>query len=119
MPDGIATALVSRRTLLGGAMAAFPAIVSGVARAQQPKKVVVGAWGGDYGRLLRESVDAQVLAPLGFEVIQDIGDEPTRMAKMQVQRRLPRGSLDVACFTAPVAFQLGQTDVLEELDVSK
>src|SRR5205807_443975 len=109
-----------RRNLLAGTVAtlAAPALIGSTAHAQA-KQVIVGAWGGDFGRLLHENVDVAVMAPLGYEVTQDIGGEEPRAAKMQVQRRLARGNIDVACCTAPGAFQLAATGVLEELDEKK
>ena len=71
---------LSRRTLLAGAaLLAAPAILSGAARAAE--QCVVGTWGGDYARLLRENIDDPILKPAGVEVIQDVGDETPRIVQ--------------------------------------
>ncbi len=89
---------VSRRTLLGGAaLLAAPAIVRPARAAEQ---CVVGTWGGDYARLLRENIDDPILKPAGLEVVQDVGDETPRVSKMYAQKKLPRGSVDIACVGA-------------------
>ena len=56
------------------------------------ERCVVGTWGGDYARLLRENIDDPILKPAGVEVVQDIGDESPRFAKLSAQRMLPRGT---------------------------
>ena len=102
-----------RRAVLAGALA-----MPMVARAQAAP-VIVGTWGGDYGRLLHDHVEAPILQPAGTETTQDVGDEYARAAKLQATRRLPRGSIDVDCTSALVANQLTSTGVLEELDETK
>ena len=67
---------LSRRGVLGGAaLLAAPAIIRPARAAEQ---CVVGTWGGDYARLLRENIDDPILKPAGVEVVQDIGDETPR-----------------------------------------
>src|SRR6478672_8215263 len=78
---------VSRRTVLAGAtLLAAPAIVR---QARAAEQCVVGTWGGDYARLLRENIDDPILKPAGIEVIQDVGDEQPRLAKLQASSKLP------------------------------
>ena len=68
---------VSRRGVLGGAaLLAAPAIIRPARAAEQ---CVVGTWGGDYARLLRENVDEPILKPADIEIVQDIGDESPRV----------------------------------------
>ena len=111
-------AVLSRRLLLAGAAGlAAPAVIGGAARAAD-NQVVLGTWGGDYRRLLEENVE-QPLAKQGIEVVPDIADEPPRLAKLQAQRRLPRGALDVACVQAVVGYQLAEMGLLEELPPEK
>ncbi len=86
---------LSRRGVLGGAaLLAAPAIIRPARAAEQ---CVVGTWGGDYARLLRENIDDPILKPAGVEVVQDIGDETPRISKMYAQKKLPRGTMDIAC----------------------
>jgi putative spermidine/putrescine transport system substrate-binding protein len=105
---------LSRRSVFGGAaLLAAPAII-GLARAADP--CIVGTWGGDYARLLRENVDAPILKPAGIEIVQDIGDEQPRVAKLYAQRRLPRGSMDVACVGAVNGYRVNDAGLVENLD---
>ena len=86
---------LSRRGVLGGAaLLAAPAIIRPARAAEQ---CVVGTWGGDYARLLRENIDDPILKPAGINVVQDVGDETPRMAKLYAQTKLPRGTQDIAC----------------------
>ena len=89
---------LSRRGVLGAAaLLAAPAIIRHARAAEQ---CVVGTWGGDYARLLRENIDDPILKPAGVEVVQDIGDETPRTSKMYAQKKLPHGTMDIACLGA-------------------
>ncbi len=110
-------ALTRRRTLAGALALAAPAIIGSRARAAGGK-VVIATWGGDYGRLLNENVEVPILSKQDIEVIQDVGDEPQRMAKMQAQRRLPRGTMDVVCVQAVGGYQLAEMGLVEELNTT-
>lgn len=104
---------LSRRGLLGGAalLAAPPIIRS--ARAAQ--RCVVGTWGGDYARLLRENIDDPILKPEGIEVIQDVGDEQPRLAKLQASGKLPHGTQDISCFGAINGYRVNAAGLVEQL----
>ena len=106
---------VSRRAILAGA-ASLPLIPRLAHAAEQ---VVIATWGGDYANLLRDNVEQPVLAPEGVTVVQDIGDEDPRVAKMFAQRRLPRGTDDVVCLGAPRAYDANAGGLLETLDATK
>src|SRR5579863_2773746 len=89
---------LSRRGVLGGAaLLATPAIIR---QARAAEQCVVGTWGGDYARLLRENIDDPILKPAGITVVQDVGDEVPRTSKMYAQKSLPRGTMDIACVGA-------------------
>jgi putative spermidine/putrescine transport system substrate-binding protein len=100
-----------------GALAA-PAILARGARAEGGK-VVVSTWGGDYARLLHENVEAPLLTPKGYEIIQDVNDEPQRITRLIAQKRLPRGATDVDCLQEVAAYQVNQLDIVEKLDEKK
>src|SRR6185503_9528566 len=90
--------IMSRRGVLGGAaLLAAPSIIR---PARAADTCVVGTWGGDYARLLRENIDEPILKPAGVDVLQDIGDESPRVAKLYAQSKLPRGTVDIACVGA-------------------
>ncbi len=110
---------ISRRGALAGAAGlALPAVLGAQARAAS-KQVVIGTWGGDYARLLHENIEAPLVIPQGIKVIQDVGDEAPRVAKLIAQRMLPRGALDIACVEAPFAWRLHNMGLLETLDEKK
>jgi len=105
---------LSRRGVLGAAtLLAAPSIIRG-ARAAGP--CVVGTWGGDYARLLRENIDDPILKPAGIEIVQDIGDASARVSKLYAQKRLPRGSVDIACVTAVDGYRVNDAGLVENLD---
>jgi putative spermidine/putrescine transport system substrate-binding protein len=109
--------ILSRRGVLGGAaLLAAPSIMRSARGAEQ---CVVGTWGGDYARLLRENIDDPILKPAGIEVVQDIGDEVPRTSKMYAQKKLPRGTMDIACVGAVWGFRVGEAELVERLDETK
>jgi putative spermidine/putrescine transport system substrate-binding protein len=112
--------LITRRHALAGAGAALaaPTVIDSKARAQD-NRMVLTTWGGDYGRLLNKNVEVPILQKQGIEVVQDFGDEAPRVAKLQAQRRLPRGTSDVVSVQAVAAYQLAELGLLEELDTTK
>ncbi len=106
-----------RRGLLGAAtLLAAPALVRTAHAADQ---CVVGTWGGDYARLLRENIDDPILKPAGTEVVQDVGDESPRVSKMYAQKKLPRGTMDIACVGALNGYRVTEGELVEELDEKK
>ena len=115
MPD-IKLPTATRRTLIGGA-AALPFLRPFGAHAEET--MVLGTWGGDYARLLRENVVAPILKPQGITVVEDIGDEDPRVAKLYAQRRLPRGTVDIACLQAVRGHEVTAAGLVEPLDETK
>ncbi len=106
-----------RRTVLGGATLAAPALL--IRRAAAAASCVVGTWGGDYARLLRENIDDPILRPMGIDVVQDVGDETPRYAKLVAQSKLPHGTQDIACFGAVNGYRAGAAGLVDVLDESK
>jgi len=109
-------ALLRRTALAGGALAAAPLLPR---RAVAADQCIVGTWGGDYARLLKENIDDPILKPAGIEVVQDVADESPRVAKLFAQRHLPRNVMDIACMGAPQGFRCGEAELLEKLDETK
>ena len=108
---------IGRRTLLAGA-AALP-LAPRLAAAQAGGQVVVGTWGGDYANLLRANIDEPLLGPQGITVVQDLGDEDPRVAKLFAQRRLPRGTVDIACVQAVRGHEVSAAGLVEPLDAAR
>jgi putative spermidine/putrescine transport system substrate-binding protein len=112
------TALPSRRRVLAAsaALAAIPLL----GRPEHAEdRCVVGTWGGDYARLLRENIDDPILKPKGMEVVQAVGDEAPRLAQLVAQKPLRRGALDIACVGATSGYVAADKDLLETLDPAK
>ena len=113
------TARPTRRTVL-----AAGAVFAGTAalwtrNAAAAEKCIVGTWGGDYARLLRENIDTPLLQPKGFEVVQAVGDEAPRLAQLVAQKQLPRGAVDIACLSPTTAYIAAEKDLLQSLDPAK
>ncbi|MGH7082146.1 MAG: hypothetical protein ACREFV_06725, partial [Acetobacteraceae bacterium] len=77
---------LSRRAVLGAAVLAR--------RAMAAERCVIGTWGGDYARLLKQNIGDPILKPEGVHVIQAVADEAPRVAQLYAQRPLPHGTLD-------------------------
>jgi putative spermidine/putrescine transport system substrate-binding protein len=106
-----------RRVLAAGATLVAAPLFGRSARADE--RCVVGTWGGDYARLLRENIDDPILKPKGMEVVQAVGDEAPRLAQLVAQHQLPRGALDIACMGAPTGYIAAQKGLVETLDPAK
>lgn len=96
-----------------GALGSFPAI------AQSSKRIVLSTWGGDYAKLLTKHISVPVLAPRGWDVVNDEAQVTQRKAKTVAERRLPRGTSDVQALTATDVAEMAGMDVLEKLDLSR
>ncbi len=109
-----------RRTLAAGAAfaAASAGPLPGTARAQA-KQVVVGTWGGDYGELLRQNIDAPLMAPQGIEVLQDVANADPRKTKMLAERQARRGTFDVSCLSDTDMHMMSQQNTLDALDTAR
>ena len=102
--------LPRRAVLAGATLLAAPAIVR---QARAAEQCVVGTWGGDYARLLRENIDDPILKPAGVDVVQDIGDENPRVSKLYAQKKLPRGTMDIACVGALNGYRVTEGELVE------
>jgi putative spermidine/putrescine transport system substrate-binding protein len=105
---------------LGGAGLASAALGSASAPASaQAGQVVVGTWGGDYQNLLQARVAEVVMKPLDIEVIYDTANDTVRKTKLMAERRLPRGSMDIAALNASGTYEMWKNGALDELDYAK
>jgi putative spermidine/putrescine transport system substrate-binding protein len=110
---------ITRRAVLAGAGGLGVASLAGRAARADGGQVVVGTWGGDYARLLHENIEAPLLEPKGIQIVQDVGDEAPRLAKLIASKRLPRGAQDISCFQANSAYLAAAQGLLEEVDATK
>jgi putative spermidine/putrescine transport system substrate-binding protein len=112
---------ISRRTALQSLGAAGAAVLGAVPAWAQPanKKIVLSTWGGDYGQLLTKHISVPVLAPKGWEVVNDEAVVAQRKTKTLAEKRLPKGTSDVQALTATDIAELRDADVLEKLDLQR
>jgi putative spermidine/putrescine transport system substrate-binding protein len=112
---------MSRRHFMQTSAVAASAFTLGMdsASAQQAGKIVVGTWGGDYGRLLTKNIEDPILKPKGFEIVQDQASDAPRRAKMIAEKRLPRGSSDIQGLSSANMFEMNEAEAVEKLDYSK
>ncbi|MGH7051597.1 MAG: ABC transporter substrate-binding protein [Acetobacteraceae bacterium] len=88
-------------------------------RALAAERCVVGTWGGDYAKTLRQNIGNPLLKPKGVDVIQAVADQAPRVAQLFAQRRLPRGTLDIACMEAPDGYRTSAAGLVEKIDPSR
>ncbi len=113
---------ISRRSALKGAAAvagvgafgAFPAFGQAA-----NKKIVLSTWGGDYSKLLTKNISAPLLAPKGWEVVNDEAQSTQRKTKTVAEQRLPKGTSDIQALAATDIGDLVESGLLEKLDQSK
>jgi putative spermidine/putrescine transport system substrate-binding protein len=107
----------SRRDVLAASAGLVTCVLgTGPVRGAQPEQVIVSTQGGDYARLLNEIIDAPLMRPGGIDVVQDIGEEPVRAAKLYAGRNLTRGVIDVSSNSAAVDYRLADAGLLEPLN---
>jgi putative spermidine/putrescine transport system substrate-binding protein len=111
------TIMGRRGVLAGGAAAASGLLIP--RRAAAAERCIIGTWGGDYANLLAQNIDNPILKPEGVSVIQTVGDEAPRVAKLFAERMLPRGMTDIACLGAPNGYRTGAAGLVEKLDPAK
>src|SRR5262245_24685065 len=110
--------MTNRRNTLkaAAALAAFGAFP---AWAQGSKKIVLSTWGGDYSNLLTKHISTPVMAPRGWQVVNDEAGAPQRKTKTIAEKRLPKGTSDIQAFAATDVPELVQAETLEKIDLGK
>ena len=88
-------------------------------RRARRSQCVVGTWGGDYARLLRENIDDPILKPAGIEVVQDVGDESPRVVQAVRAEEAAARHVDIACVGALNGYRVNEAELVEELDEKK
>ena len=110
---------IDRRRLLAGA-AGILALGPQTRRAQaQSGQIIVSNWGGDWNDRTNRLMEKPLVESKGIRIVHDLGLEPERKAKMLAERRLPRGTVDVAHLNDSDAFEMNSHQVVEQLDFTK
>jgi putative spermidine/putrescine transport system substrate-binding protein len=115
-----------RRTLnrrkfiqLGGlSLVAAPSILHGSAAAQSGD-LRVANWGGDWNERVVRAFEKPYVTSKGIQIIHELSNPPERKAKLLAERRMPRGSIDIAWLSDADAYEMDQAGVLEPIDQSK
>ncbi len=113
---------ISRRGALKGAAAlAGAGALSAMtpAWAQANKKAVLGTWGGDYSQLLTKNISKPLLAPAGWEIVNDDLGSQQRRTKVMAEKRLPKGTSDIQALAATDIGEMIEGDLLDKLDLSR
>ena len=111
--------MISRRNFLS-ATAGAAALASNLPTARADGgQVVVGTWGGDYGQLLGDIIDKPLMAPKGFEIVQDVANADPRKTKLLAERQSRRGSMDVACLSDNDMYIVAQTGTFDPVDAKQ
>lgn len=112
---------MKRRQFIGAGLAAAATGMLGTraAFAQENKRLVVTNWGGDWNDRTVRFIEHPLLEEKGWTIVRDLNEQPQRKTKLLAERRLPRGTVDVAHFDIAEATALNAADVLETIDYSK
>lgn len=102
---------ITRRAFTAGTAAMAAMSMSRLAMAQS-REMSVATWGGDYGQLLRNTIDTPHFAPKNVTVLQVVGGPDTRKAKMLSERNSKGGSIDIGCFDDTDSFLLHSQQLL-------
>jgi len=104
--------------LSGASLVAAPMIARQSALAQSGE-LRVANWGGDWNERVVRAFEAPFINSKGIKIIHELSNPPERKAKLLAERRLPRGSVDVAWLSDADAYEMDQAGVLEPIDQSK
>ena len=109
------TLAITRRTALAAGLGALAL----KAQAAPGGSITVANWGGDWNDRTVRLFEAPLVESQGITIVRDLGMEPERKAKMLAERRLRRGTYDVAHLNGSDAFEMATNDVLANLDLAK
>ena len=104
--------------LSGASLVAAPMIARQSALAQGGE-LRVANWGGDWNERVVRAFEAPFINSKGIKIIHELSNPPERKAKLLAERRLPRGSVDVAWLSDADAYEMDQAGVLEPIDQAK
>jgi putative spermidine/putrescine transport system substrate-binding protein len=109
------TKLTRRSLLATGTTAAAASLLPHRLMAAE-KECVVGTWGGTFGDLLKANVDAPIMEPAGYSVLQEVSGPVPRRTKLITERTQRRGSMDAALLADFDMHAAAKVGALEELD---
>jgi len=104
---------------LGGASLVAAPMIARQSALAQGGELRVANWGGDWNERVVRAFEAPFINSKGIKIIHELSNPPERKAKLLAERRLPRGSVDVAWLSDADAYEMDQAGVLEPIDQSK
>ena len=111
---------MKRRQFVGAGLAAAGAGMLGIRPAvAQSKTIAVMNWGGDWNSRTVKHIEAPLLEAKGWTIQRELGEQPPRLTKIIAEKRLPRGTVDIAHLGEAEAYTLHVNEALETLDYSK
>jgi putative spermidine/putrescine transport system substrate-binding protein len=120
MPHRDTSFAITRRSLGIGAASLAGAAAFGLAPARaQAAPCIVGTWGGDYQNLLEANIAKPLLEPKGVTVQWDVAAQGPRKNKLIAERRLPKGTMDIACLSDVDMYDISLSGALETIDEAK
>ena len=88
---------MKRRQFVGAGLAAAGAGMLGIRpAAAQSKTIAVMNWGGDWNSRTVKHIEAPLLEAKGWTIQRELGEQPPRLTKIIAEKRLPRGTVDIA-----------------------
>jgi putative spermidine/putrescine transport system substrate-binding protein len=81
--------------------------------------LTVSNWGGDWNDRIVRVFEKPFSERTGVGIAHELAQVPERKTKLLAERRLPRGTIDIAHMTDADAFEMQIQDVLEELDLTQ
>ncbi len=111
------TSRLSRRAFLatGAAASALAVGMPSHSFAADKGQIIASIFGGDYGDILRRTVDEAIMAPAGYQVIQDISSTEARQTKLRTEKARAKSSFDVAVLADLDMYPMAQFGVLADI----
>ena len=111
---------ITRRELaLGTATLAAASFIGRRPASAQANACTVGTWGGDYQNLLDANIVKPLLEPKGVSVQWDVAAQGPRKNKLIAERRLAKGTMDVACLSDVDMYDISLSGALDTLEEAK
>ena len=112
---------MNRRDVLRAAAALGAGLAFGAPQRlfAQSKQIVVSNWGGDWNDRTVKYFEAPLLEQKGYKIVHELNTDPQRRTKIIAEKRLPRGSLDVAHSPIASAYLLNVNEAIDQIDFSR
>lgn len=82
------------------------------------RQVVLGTWGGDSEKILREALAAKAKEKHSINVVFDVGTPSARKTKLLAQAARPRNSMDIPWLVDTDMYQMSARNILKQNDPS-